>query len=240
MHTFENVREQLLRAGIPPRHARRYVDELRDHLSDLVEQQHATVLDPRQAEARARELLGSDEQLACAMIDSAPRSLAARAPGVVFAFLPMLLLAVIILGLGLVAFQLLWPVRGVAPSDMPTGYAFFIVTVGFFTNYALGPLLAAGSITMALRQRVRSVWVWVGLALLALFSGPLGFHTRYVPQEAGGDGSTLYSMARFAYEQGSPDLVATMTLALSRSVVMFVVLTVLYLALQSRQSRYRR
>jgi hypothetical protein len=32
---FESVRELLLRAGIAPRHARRYVTELREHLADL-------------------------------------------------------------------------------------------------------------------------------------------------------------------------------------------------------------
>lgn len=240
MQPFDNVREQMLRAGIAPRQARRYVAELRDHLSDLVAQQRAAGLDARQAEARARELLGSDEQLAQAMIGRTPRSFAARAPGVVFALFPMALMVMVVLITGFLAFKLLWPVRGMALPDMPAGYGYFIAAVGFFTSYALGPLVAAGCIAMALRQRLSSRWVWVGLALIALLSGPLGFHTHFVPAEAGGGGSTLYSMARIAYQHGSPDLVATMTFALPRSVVMFLALAVLYRGLQKRLGRQGR
>jgi len=233
MSQFESVREQLLRAGIAPRHATRYVEELRDHLSDLVAQQRTTELDARQAEARARELLGSDEHLAAAMIERAPRSLAARAPVVVFALLPTALMISAILITGFIAFQLLWPVRDVAPADMPAGYRLFIAAVSFFTGYALGPLLAAGCVAMAWRQRLASRWVWVGLALLALLSGPLGFHTHFVASQAAG-GGTMYSMARIAYQHGSPDLTATMTFALSRSAVMFLVLAAFYRTLQKR------
>ncbi len=234
MLPFENVRERLLRAGVAPRHAKRYVAELRDHLSDLMAQEQAADLDPRQAEARARELLGSEDQLAAAMIESAPKSLAARAPGIVFALLPILLMVLVLLVTGVAAFQLLWPVRDIAPSDMPAGYALFIVVVSVFTSYALGPLIAAGCITVALRQRLRSAWVWVGLALVAMLSGPLGIHTRAVPAAQGGEGGTLYAMVRIAYADGEPALAATMTFALLRMVIMFLALATLYRVLQKR------
>ena len=74
MPSFENVREQLLLAGIAPRHARRYVTELREHLADLVAQERATGLEVAPAEERARSLLGSDAQLAEAMIRTSRRS----------------------------------------------------------------------------------------------------------------------------------------------------------------------
>ncbi len=237
MQPFENVREELLRAGIPPRHARRYVAELRDHLRDLVLQQRAEGLDAGQAEVRARELLGSDEQLARIMIESAPRSLAARAPGVVFALLPALLMVVVVFATGLAAFRLMWPVRGVALSDMPAAYGYFISAVGFFTSYLLGAMVAAGCIATALRQRLSSAWVWVGLAFIALLSGPLGFHAHAVSAGEAGAAGARFSMIRVAYEQGDPNLVAIMTLALSRSVVIFAVLAVVYFCLQRHVGR---
>src|SRR5690349_17785120 len=90
---FESVREQLLRAGFAPRQARRYVTELQEHLADLTSQQRESGLDAEAAAERARRLLGSDAQLARAMIErGGPRSLAARAPWSVFAVLVPLLL----------------------------------------------------------------------------------------------------------------------------------------------------
>ncbi len=237
MLPFDGVREQLLRAGISPRHATRYVAELSDHLNDLVAQQRAANVEAGQAQVRARQLLGSDEQLARVMIESTPRSLAARAPGVVFAMLPMLLVVVGTIFTGLAAFRLLWPVRGVALSDMPAAYGYFIAAVGFFTSYALGGAVGAWCIVLALRQRLSSAWVWAGLALIALFSGPIGFHTHFEPAKAGAAPGTRFGMIRVAYQQGEPDLAATMTLALSRSAVMFLVLAVAYLLLQRRIGR---
>jgi hypothetical protein len=237
MQPFEGVREQLLRAGIPPRHAARYVAELRDHLDDLVAQQRAANVEAGQAEVRARELLGSDEQLARVMIESAPRSLAARAPAVVFALFPTLLVVVGTILTGLAAFRLMWPVRGVALSDMPAAYGYFIAAVGFFTSYALGAVVAAGCIVLAVRQRLSSAWVWVGLALIALLSGPIGFHTHSVPTKAGAAAGTHFAMMRVAYQQGEPNLAATLTLALSRSAVMFLVLAAGYFFLQRHIGR---
>lgn len=41
---FEAVRERLLRAGVTPRYANRYVTELREHLADLTERERARLL----------------------------------------------------------------------------------------------------------------------------------------------------------------------------------------------------
>ncbi len=53
------LRERLLRAGISPGHASRYVTELREHLADLVAQERTSGLDARQAEANARALVAA-------------------------------------------------------------------------------------------------------------------------------------------------------------------------------------
>jgi hypothetical protein len=236
---FENVREQLLRAGIAPRHASRYVTELREHLADLAAQQRATGLDSRQAEERALALLGSDTQLAQAMIDKgAPRSLAARAPWSVFGVLPVVLLMAVIWVTSKSMMHVLWPLRGLSPSELPTGYLGLITTISFFTNYLLGPLLAAGCIAVALRQRVLSRWVWVGLVLIALVSGLVGFHMYSIPSADGARGATLmlFSVAGVVHEHGTADLASTLAVAALRAAVLFTMAAVAYRILQARLS----
>jgi hypothetical protein len=231
---FESVREQLLRAGIAPRHANRYVTELREHLADLAAQQRASGMDAGKAREHAMALMGSDAQLAQAMIDrGAPRSIAARAPWSVFALLPVLSWLLVI-GITFFAMsRLLWPVRGLAPMDMPAGYTTLIAMVSFVSSYLVGPLLAAGCIVIALRQRLASSWVWVGLVLVALISGPVGFHMHYIPSVTG-KSETLFSGMGIVYVDGSASLPATLSVAALRAAVLFTMAALAYRGLQSR------
>src|SRR5271163_4327337 len=94
---FENVREQLLRAGIAPRHVHRYVIELREHLADLTARERASGLDAKAAAERARAILGTDTQLAQEMImRGAPRSFAARVPWAAFGIIPAVTIVLLI------------------------------------------------------------------------------------------------------------------------------------------------
>jgi hypothetical protein len=229
MPPFEPVREQLLRAGIAPRHVRRYIAELREHLADLTAQERATGLDPAAAALRARSLLGSDAQLAETMLRTAPRSLAARAPWSVFVVLPVALLVLATLAINRSMFQLLWPMRDLAHAAMPAGYQALISAAGFLTSYLVGPLLACLCIMVALRQRLASRWVWAGLALIALLSGPLGFQMHVAA-----DGGQTFSAARILYQHGRPDLGATLGAALLRSLVLFGVAALAYRLLRQR------
>ena len=232
---LENVREQLLRAGIAPGHVRRYVAELREHLADLAARERASGLDAARAEERATALLGSDAQLVQAMIDSgAPRSLAARAPWSVFAVMPVVLLVAATSVTAFSMMHLLWAVRGVAPADLPAGYATLIATVSFVTSYLVGPLLVVACIAIALRQRLVSSWVWVGLALIALISGPLGFHMHFIASAGGDKGSTIFSAFGIVYQHGRADLAASLVVAAVRAALLFAVSAVAYRALQRR------
>src|ERR1700730_5057535 len=59
---FHELRERLLRAGVAPRHVRRYLAELADHLADLrAEEERAGALD---AERAALARLGGIDALA--------------------------------------------------------------------------------------------------------------------------------------------------------------------------------
>ena len=86
---FEALREVLLKGGIAPRHVRRYLAELSEHLDDLTAQQREAGYDAQDAAIRARARLGSDTELAHAMLEQKQfRSLAARIPWAVFGLLP--------------------------------------------------------------------------------------------------------------------------------------------------------
>ncbi len=66
---FDTVTETLLKGGIAPRHVRRYVGELTDHLEDLTERQQRAGFDEADARIRARALLGDDRELTAAMLE---------------------------------------------------------------------------------------------------------------------------------------------------------------------------
>ena len=86
---FEGLRELLLKGGVAPRHVRRYLAELSQHLDDLTEKQRAQGYDDEDAALRARALLGEDRELAAAMLEQKSlRSLPARAPWLIFGVLP--------------------------------------------------------------------------------------------------------------------------------------------------------
>jgi hypothetical protein len=220
--SFDSLRERLLRAGIAPRRVRRYLAELREHLADLTERERASGLEPRQASERAVSLLGGDAELAQAMIDrGCGRSLAARAPWAVFVMSPLFLLVAAIALNSILMFRLLWPMQGLTPEEMPESYRALIDLAGVATNYLLGAVLSAGCIVVALRQRLNSGWVWLGLGLIAVFTGLFGFHIHEFPAAAGHKAAAAYSVANVVYRDDQVSLAASLTVAALRAVVLF-------------------
>src|SRR5579859_1830609 len=73
-HEFrtDELRERLLRAGVAPRHVRRYLAELRDHLADLTAEEERAGHGRAEAESAALVRLGGMDDLAKAMIGLAP------------------------------------------------------------------------------------------------------------------------------------------------------------------------
>lgn len=234
-HSFENVRERLLRAGIPPRHVRRYVVELREHMTDLVARERATGLDAHEAEARARTILGTDTQLVQAMIErGAPRSLAAKAPWAVFGILPVTLLVVVIILLHSWSMAFFFPYRALSGAAVPENVRAIGMALTVLGSYVIGPALAAACIAIALRQRLSSRWVWAGLALIALASGPLGVHIQFLLPEGGMPGGIRGSAAPAVYAQGQVDVAATFAMMVARAVVLFALSALAYRMLKRR------
>src|SRR5665213_2397469 len=92
---FENeLRERLLRAGVAPRHVRRYLTELTDHFADLKAEEERAGRNPADAESAALIRLGSMDELAQAMTEPRQfRAWAVRAPWAVFGCAPFCVLA---------------------------------------------------------------------------------------------------------------------------------------------------
>src|ERR1700730_16744198 len=92
--SFSELRERLLRAGVAPRHVRRYLTELADHLADMRAEEERAGRSPADAESAALIRLGGMEDLAKAMMEQRQfQSWCARAPWATFGLAPLFLLA---------------------------------------------------------------------------------------------------------------------------------------------------
>jgi hypothetical protein len=180
---FLELRERLLRAGVAPRHVRRYLNELSDHLADLRREEERAGRSPDDAEAAALARLGRVEQLAQAMIDQRRlHSWFARVPWAMFSFTPLVLLtqaylfACFILWSG---WQIFLP-----GADTPFGRSsapiYGFENVYFQTGrmiYFTAPILVGWGIGLvAARQRLKAAWPAVGMALVAWMGGTAQIH----------------------------------------------------------------
>jgi hypothetical protein len=175
----DEIRERLLRAGVAPRHVRRYLTELADHLADLRVEEERAGRSRADAESAALIRLGGIDDLSRAMIDRRQfQSWSARAPWAMFGLAPLFLVA----GAYLVALLILWSgwKMFLPEADMPFvrihGLAVFYFGIGR-SLYFGAPILVGWAIgLMAARQRFRAVWPIVGLVMIALMGGSAEVH----------------------------------------------------------------
>lgn len=175
---FHELRERLLRAGVAPRHVRRYLAELSDHLADLVAEEERAGRSRTDAESAALNRLGQADDLAKAMIEQRQfHSWCVRAPWAMFGLAPILTLA----AAWSVALFILWSGWNIflpgAVTPFGTGhYRLFDLANIYFqigrSIYLGAPILVGWGIgLLAVRQRLRAIWPLVGLALIALLGG---------------------------------------------------------------------
>ena len=163
---FEELRRRLLVAGVAPRHIRRYIAELQDHLADLRRDA------PSEDAAAAR--LGDLETLARPMLDRPEfRSWTARAPWLTLVGGPILAMAVAsaawfaVFAAIMLSIKAMNPGRTVEPmwlQNMTQGAIYVLI---FVTPNLIGWTLSAE----AIRRRVTPFWPLIGLAVFALISG---------------------------------------------------------------------
>jgi hypothetical protein len=180
---FHELRERLLRAGVAPRHVRRYLGELADHLADLRAEEMQSGHSAADAESAAFARLGSMDDLAKAMIDQRKfQSWCARAPWAMFSVAPALILA----GAWGIALFILWSGWNIflpgAASPFDAGHfkMFDFANIYFQLGrsiYLGAPILIGWGIGLiAIRQRIKATWPLIGLALIALMGDSLGVY----------------------------------------------------------------
>jgi hypothetical protein len=181
MRDFGDLREQLLRAGIAPRHVRRYLGELRHHHDDLLAEEYAHGVTGAAANAAAVARLGSNDDLAAALLAKpGMRSVTARYPWLVFGILPPFATIFVSL-LWVMAMLLVGFKSGALIPDhhknlpMPAWYDWTASGMMFAVNFVIVPALAFVLAWMAARQRMRLVWPLLGMALILM----LGVHGTF-------------------------------------------------------------
>jgi hypothetical protein len=167
---FEALRETLLRAGVAPRHVRRYLTELDDHLAQLVVQERAAGYGEDDALTRARALLGDDAALtAAALAQPGLRSIVARAPWAVFGLSTpfVVTLAYVVPTLLLVGLAKLHGFVAPGSANAPAWYRMLAEALAMGANLVLPLLLGTGLALLARRQRLPPHWPLLGAALIA-------------------------------------------------------------------------
>jgi hypothetical protein len=177
---FDHLSDRLLRAGIAPRHVRRYVRELFDHFDDLVREEKEGGAGRGLAETRALSRLGSDDALAEAMLSRPElRSLTARYPWAVFGLGPIVLLVLSVVGALYLEIWLLKQPSGVftyltgqPPGPVTARLATQIYTVYNTLAVFVMPLLFAWAFYwLGSRQRMRQAWIVTGVVLICVLGG---------------------------------------------------------------------
>ena len=172
---FCELEERLLRAGVSPRHVRRYVGELTDHLADLRAEEERAGRYGGEGEAAAVARLGSEEDLEAAMLGRGElRSWSAKAPWAVFGLGGLLSLGM----LYFVACSILWSGWRIFLPDSPTpfvrleGLAVPYFGMGRLIYYGAPVFVGWGLGVIAARQRTKAAWPVAGI-VLACFSGAM-------------------------------------------------------------------
>ncbi len=180
---FSELRERLLKAGIAPRHIRRYLGELSEHLADLKAEEIDAGRNRTDAEATAFLRLGTTDELAKAMIDQRQfQAWSARAPWAIFGLAPILLLS----GAWFVALFILWSgwQMFLPEAETPFGGGPHYGSVNIYFQlgrmiYFFAPFVIGWAIgLLAIRQRLKAVWPSIGLVLLAYFAGTAHVHAN--------------------------------------------------------------
>ena len=174
---FPELRERLLRAGIAPRHVRRYLAELSDHLADLTTEEQSRGLSPSAARSAALTRLGSIDTLADAMLSQPSlHSISARAPWVVFSLTPVAVLAALWL-VSLCLLRIGWHIflpDAVTPFGLGPLHFSDPQNIYFQLNrsfYLGAPILAGWCMLLtAARQRLNTLWPLISLTILTLLA----------------------------------------------------------------------
>lgn len=179
MPRFDRLSERLLRAGIAPRHVRRYTRELSDHFDDLVREETGGGAGRALAETTALSRLGSEDTLAAAMLEKPElRSFMARFPWAAFGVGPVALLALSIAAAlfaeqGIIQAVTLWaPLLGITPGPAAAhGFTQIMLVWNMLAIYGAPLLFAWLFYWLGSRQRMPKGWIMTGVAIVCVVGG---------------------------------------------------------------------
>jgi len=228
---LRELQERLLHVGVAPRHVRRYLTELREHLADLTAEEERAGRNPAEAAALALTRLGPMDELARTMIEQPElRSVTARAPWAVLGAGPLLGLVV---GWG-IALLILWSgwawfLQGSRTPFVPLhGFAIAYFGVGRMLYYSAPLLSGWGMVLLAGRQRVRAIWpVILGSLVVAVLgaTGAVDVRPPAVPGDTGDVGIRFFPLA------------SQFSDAAGHALVLFILVALPYLAWRWRSSQ---
>jgi hypothetical protein len=171
--SFEALREQLLRAGYSPWRVGRYCRELSDHFADLVADERAAGKELAEAQGAARARIGSDDELAAAMLmRPSLRTWTAKAPVSVVVMAPMMLLILA----SIVTVLVLMSRLGTHPGALPQALQDEIRDISGFENFQLPVLVSALIGLWAARNRLPARLAVLGVLGVACVSAALRVH----------------------------------------------------------------
>ena len=234
---FIELRERLLRAGVAPRHVRRYLSELSDHFADLAAEELRAGRTQAEAEAAARARLGSIDDLSKAMIEQRQfQSWSSRAPWATYGIIPLTFLAAAYF----VACFILWSGWRMFLSNSATPFVQIPGPVYGFENiyfqtgrmiYFGAPVVIGWAIGLtAVRQRLKAAWPIIGLALVALIAGSAQVSaTRPASDSAGHVSMSFYLGPSLRHADG-----------LFHPLMLFTLTALPYLIWQLRQMQSRK
>jgi len=169
---------------VAPRHVSRYLDELSEHLEDLIAAEERAGHERDLAEKLALARLGRLDELAKAMIAQRRfRSWTSRAPWAVFLLAPFLavlcgLIVTVVLMVALSRTVIVDPTHGY--NLVPDWYGSFIALIAGFNECVLPQLLGWAMTTVAVRQRMRPVWPILGFLMVAVLCGSQSYQIDWL------------------------------------------------------------
>lgn len=189
-NSFDELRERLIRSGVAPRHVRRYLTELTEHLADLRAEEERAGRNGADAESAALKRLGDIDDLSKAMTEQRHfQSWCARAQWALFGLAPLLLLA----GAYFVACMILYSGWRIFLPEANTpfveigGFAVIYFGVGKLIYFGAPILIGWGIGLIAARENFRAFWPTVGFVLVALTGATAHVHSSH-PVVPGGAG----------------------------------------------------
>jgi hypothetical protein len=184
---------RLLSGGVAPRHVRRTISELSDHLADLRAEAEAAGCSAEYAAREARRRIGDEEVLVAEVLGRPElRSWAHRFPWAIWGIGPA---GVLVAVEALAVITLFVPLALGGEGWIPGRAVRIVYELAVrFLAYGVPLLLAALCARAAARRHSRPLWPIVGIALVAIVGGAVGFGLDW-PTSAGARGSFEVSLA---------------------------------------------